>query len=203
MNDEKEYVILVDENDTEVGIAPKLAAHRQGLLHRAISVYIFNSRGEFLLQERTRRKYHSGGLWTCTCCSHPRPGESNADAAHRRLREEMGFDCHLVETPSILYRADVPPDLVEHEFLHVFVGTYDGACIPNPEEADSFKWISLPALARDFKTHPDCYTAWFKLCFPDVRKQLSAYTKKRLDASGKVTGSQKASGLTAGTKPPF
>jgi isopentenyl-diphosphate delta-isomerase len=155
-------VVLVDENDVAVGTAGKLDAHRRGLRHRAISALVHNSAGEFLLQRRAAAKYHSGGLWTNACCSHPYPGESVADAAQRRLMEEMGVDCPLKPLFRFSYRADVPGGLIENEVVHVFGGAHDGPVKPDPGEVDGYKWITLDALNADLKARPDAYTVWFR-----------------------------------------
>lgn len=155
-------VVLVDEDDVQIGIAGKLDAHRRGLRHRAISALVHNSKGEFLLQRRATAKYHSGGLWTNACCSHPLPGESTADAAHRRLRQEMGVNCPLQPLFLFSYRAAVPGGLIEDEVVHVFGGAHDGPVEPDPAEVDSYKWIALPDLRADLRARPDAYTVWFR-----------------------------------------
>ncbi len=137
----EELVVLVDENDKPVGTEEKLKAHQDGKLHRAFSVFIFNSQKQLLLQRRALSKYHSAGLWTNTCCSHPRPEESVLASAHRRLQEEMGFDCELKEIFNFKYKADFDNGLVEHEFDHVIIGYHDQNPISNPNEVDSYKWI--------------------------------------------------------------
>ncbi|HEX2256637.1 MAG TPA: isopentenyl-diphosphate Delta-isomerase [Afifellaceae bacterium] len=155
-------VVLVDAADSEIGTAEKLEAHRRGLLHRAISVLIRDSRGRLLLQKRSAGKYHSGSLWTNCCCSHPRPGEAPLEAAHRRLREEMGFDCPLKPLGVTSYRAAVGDGMTEHELVHLFAGTYDGPVMPDPGEADGFAWTEETELAADLAARPGCYTAWFR-----------------------------------------
>ena len=161
----KENVILVDENDNQVGVMPKLEAHQKGLLHRAFSVFIFNSKYELLLQKRASSKYHSGGLWTNTCCSHPREGEEILDAAKRRLIEEMGIDTSLRKVHDFIYKAELDNDLTEHEFDHVFYGIYNEDPIINEDEADDFKWIDMDSLNEDIKQNGDNYTIWFKIAF--------------------------------------
>ena len=160
-----EKVILVDENDNQVGVMPKLEAHQKGLLHRAFSVFIFNSKYELLLQKRASSKYHSGGLWTNTCCSHPREGEEILDAAKRRLIEEMGIDTSLRKVHDFIYKAELDNDLTEHEFDHVLYGIYNEDPIINKDEADDFKWIDMDSLNEDIITNGDNYTIWFKIAF--------------------------------------
>jgi isopentenyl-diphosphate Delta-isomerase len=165
----EERVILVDSEDNEIGTAEKLSAHRDGLLHRAISVFVMNEAGEMLLQRRADGKYHSAGLWSNTCCSHPRPGEQPIDAARRRLREEMGISCELRPAFSFTYRADFDSGLTEHELDHVFVGTVaeserEGARpAPHPEEVSDWRWIGLPDLERELAEDPTRFTVWFPL----------------------------------------
>ncbi|MBW2969766.1 isopentenyl-diphosphate Delta-isomerase [Candidatus Woesearchaeota archaeon] len=159
----KEFVILVDENDTEIGSCEKLECHEKALLHRAFSILVFNSKNEIMLQQRAKSKYHCGGVWSNTCCGHPRPGESIEAAAKRRLMEEMGFECPLSEIKTFIYKIKFDNGLTEHEFLHVFKGLFDGVPVPNPEEADSWKWIAMGELKKDIKENPDKYSYWFKL----------------------------------------
>lgn len=173
MDDRAEYVILVDEHDRETGLAPKLQAHLEGLRHRAISVLIFNSKGEMLLQQRHAGKYHSGGLWTNACCSHPRAGEETDAAAHRRLQEEMGFDVALTPMFIAHYRAPVG-ELIEDEVVHVYGGHFEGAPQPEPSEVDAYRWIGFDDLVSDMKARPDVYTVWF-------RKYVSEYHARILD----------------------
>ena len=160
-----EKVILVDENDNQVGLMPKLEAHQKGLLHRAFSIFIFNSKYELLLQKRASSKYHSGGLWTNTCGSHPREGEDTLDAANRRLIEEMGIETSLRKVHDFIYKAELDNNLTEHEFDHVFYGIYNEDPIINKDEADDFKWIDMDSLNEDIKTNGDNYTIWFKIAF--------------------------------------
>jgi isopentenyl-diphosphate delta-isomerase len=167
-----EQVVLVDSSDNEIGAMEKMEAHLQGLLHRAISVFIFNSKGELLLQQRAAGKYHSSGLWTNTCCSHPRPGEDVKDAANRRLYEEMGLKCPLREAFSFTYKAELDNQLTEHEFDHVFVGTTDDTPDADASEAAGWKYMALPELAQDIKAHPEKYTEWFKICLRERREEL-------------------------------
>lgn len=155
-------VILVNEEDKSLGTAEKLAAHRTGDLHRAFSIFIFNSQGQMLLHRRAQGKYHSGGLWTNACCSHPQPGETTEAAAHRRLQEEMGFDTELEEIFQFIYRAELDNELVEHELDHVFVGSCDAEPEPDPAEVGDWRWIDLEELERDLEERPEQYTEWFK-----------------------------------------
>ncbi len=160
MIDEDERVVLVDSDGNDIGTAPKLQAHIDGRKHRAISVLVTNRDGELLLQQRHRGKYHSGGLWTNACCSHPRPGEEPIVAAARRLKDEMGFSMPLRPLFLVQYRAQVGP-LIEDEYVHVFGGVHDGDITPDPTEVDDYRWISLDALEADMVSNPSNYTAWF------------------------------------------
>ena len=156
-------VVLVDEDDQVRGTADKLRAHTDGLLHRALSVFVFDSGGRLLLQRRAPEKYHSGGLWSNTCCSHPRPGESPRAAARRRLREEMGFSCAVTPLFPFTYRASVGDGLTEHEYDHVFGGVVDEVSVrPNPDEVADWAWVDAPALRADVVATPARYTAWFR-----------------------------------------
>lgn len=167
------HVILVDEQDNQIGTEEKMAAHENGArLHRAFSIFIFNQKKELMLQRRAAHKYHSGGLWTNTCCSHQRPGETTIEAAHRRLQEEMGFDTDLEEVFSFIYRAELDHGLTEHEFDHVVVGYFEDDPILNLEETDQWKWISLDELQRDIKNHPEQYTEWFKIILRESIEKL-------------------------------
>lgn len=158
-----EEVILVDEADREIGFAEKLAAHREGgRLHRAFSIVLFNGRGQMLLQRRARGKYHFGGLWTNACCGHPRRGESVAEAARRRLREELGVVAELREAFSFVYTAsDGSSGLTEREFDHVLVGAFGGEPRPDPDEVDAVCWVDCGELERDVERRPERYTPWF------------------------------------------
>lgn len=162
MDDNSEHVILVDPEDRQIGTAPKLPAHREGLLHRALSVVIRDRLGRTLLQKRAASKYHSGGLWTNSCCSHPRPGESVAEAASRRLLEEMGFACPLRHLLTTTYRAELDKGLIEHEVVHIYGGIYEGAVRADPAEADGYAWVTLEELRRDLERYPDLYSFWFR-----------------------------------------
>jgi isopentenyl-diphosphate Delta-isomerase len=157
-----ENVILVDADDRETGQAEKLAAHRGNARHRAISVCVFDRGNRMLLQRRATQKYHSGGLWTNTCCTHPRPGEPVVEAARRRLFEEMGVDCPLAFHLRTQYQARVGPDLFENEVVHMFVGRYDGAARPDPAEVAEIAWRTRADIERDIATTPDAFTYWFK-----------------------------------------
>ena len=169
----EDKVILVDNNDNQIGLMPKLEAHEKGVLHRAFSVFIFNNHGELMLQRRALTKYHSPGLWTNTCCSHQRDGESNIISGKRRLNEEMGFDTELFEKTSFIYKAKFDNGLIEHEFDHVLVGSYNHSPIINSIEVDSWKWMSLENVKKDINDHPDNYTAWFKIIFEKYYKYIS------------------------------
>lgn len=167
-----EYVVLVDENDKETGLMEKMEAHREGFLHRAFSVFIFNDKGEMLIHQRALSKYHSPGLWTNACCSHPRHGEKPADAAHRRLMEEMGFDCDITPAFTFTYKAPVGQGLTEHEFDHVFTGTFNHIPRPNPDEVAAWKWVEIEALEKEMFLNPDVFTVWFRIAFSEVKKHL-------------------------------
>jgi isopentenyl-diphosphate Delta-isomerase len=175
--DINDHVILVDAQDREIGTAPKLPAHRDGRLHRAISVQILDRSGRLLLQKRQVAKYHSGGLWTNTCCSHPRPGESAFDAAHRRLQEEMGIATPLRPLFTTTYRAALDNGLIEHEFVHVFGGVHGGAVVPHPDEADGFEWTTIETLRTSIAQQPDRYTAWFRIYLRDHWDMITAQRK--------------------------
>ena len=163
-----EKVILVDKNDNEVGTMEKQEAHVKGLLHRAFSVFIFNDKNELLLQRRAVNKYHSGGLWTNTCCSHPRQNEKTKDAAKRRLLEEMGMRSTLKKQFDFIYKAKLDNNLYEHEFDHVFFGFTNDLPIINPEEVEDYTYKTLEDIGNEMKTIPDKYTEWFKICFREV-----------------------------------
>lgn len=170
LNENDEEVILIDESDQPIGTMPKLEAHIQGCLHRAFSIFIFNPAGELLLQQRALGKYHSGGKWTNTCCSHPRLGEETADAANRRLAEEMGMICQLNYVFSFTYKADVEQGLIENELDHVFFGTSEELPQINPLEVNDYKYISLDDLKLALDSNPEQYTAWLKIAFDRVFK---------------------------------
>ncbi len=173
----EEQVILVDGNDLQVGQMEKMEAHQKGLLHRAFSVFIFNSKNELLLQQRAFDKYHSGGLWTNTCCSHPRIGESNLDGANRRLMEEMGMQADLKWVFDFTYRAEFESGLVEHELDHVFFGQSDLLPVINRNEVETFKYVSLEALKDELQVNPDDYTPWLKICLEKVMEHFTSEVK--------------------------
>lgn len=161
----EERVILVNENDEQIGTMPKLEAHEKGVLHRAFSVFIFNEKNELMLQQRAASKYHSPLLWTNTCCSHQREGESNIKAGKRRLSEEMGFVTELKDVVSFIYKAPFDNGLTEHEYDHVLVGYYNGKPLLNKDEVESYKWMTIEAVKADINKHPEIYTEWFKIIF--------------------------------------
>lgn len=165
-----EFVILVDENDQEIGQMEKMEAHEKGLLHRAFSVFLFNTKGELLLQQRATEKYHSGGLWTNTCCSHPRAGESILEAATRRLKEEMGIETNLQQAFHFIYNAPMDQGLTEHELDHVVLGDFDGIPTLNPHEAADWKWMPMNEIREDLNQRPELYTTWFRIVFEQVCK---------------------------------
>jgi len=162
---EEEKVILVNENDEPIGLMPKMEAHEKGLLHRAFSVFVFNDKNELMLQQRALSKYHSPGLWTNTCCSHQREGESNIEAGKRRLMEEMGFTTDLNDTMAFIYKAPFDNGLTEHEFDHILVGNFNDVPNLNPLEVSAWKWMKLKEVQKDMKSHPEHYTEWFKIIF--------------------------------------
>ena len=168
-----EEVVLVNADDNVVGKMNKLEAHKKGLLHRAFSILIFNSKNEFLLQKRASGKYHSGCLWSNTCCSHPRPGEELIDAAHRRLKEEMGLAASLGSLYNFIYKIDFPDGLSEHELDYVIVGFTDELPLLNKEEASDWKYMSYHDLIKDIKVHPDSYTYWFKMIVENIGNYIT------------------------------
>lgn len=167
-------VILVDEHDVPVGTMEKMEVHQKALLHRAFSIFIFNGKGEMLLHRRADRKYHSGGLWTNACCSHPRPGEETLDAAHTRLQHEMGFDTALNKAFDFIYKAPFDNGLTEHEFDHVFSGTYTGEIHPNAEEVSDYCYMPVNEIRDSIRSHPQKYTEWFKIAFPKMEAYLES-----------------------------
>ena len=158
-------MILVNEKDEPIGLMPKMEAHEKGLLHRAFSVFVFNDKNELMLQQRAPSKYHSPGLWTNTCCSHQREGESNIEAGKRRLQEEMGFTTDLNDTMAFIYKAPFDNGLTEHEFDHILVGNFNDVPDLNPQEVSAWKWMKLEEVQKDMKNHPERYTEWFKIIF--------------------------------------
>ena len=169
----EERVILVNEKDEKIGLMPKMEAHEKAVLHRAFSVFIFNSKNELMLQQRAAHKYHSPLLWTNTCCSHQRDGESNIEAGIRRLKEEMGFTTPLKEVTSFIYKAPFDNGLTEHEFDHVMVGHYESLPTINSKEVESWKWMPLETIKEDIAIQPELYTAWFKIIFDKFYKHLN------------------------------
>lgn len=165
-----EQVILVNEHDEITGVMEKMEAHKKALLHRAFSVFVFNDKNELLMQRRATDKYHSGGLWTNTCCSHPRPGEDVLDAAMRRLYEELGFTTTLSRAFQFRYRADFENGLAEHELDHVFTGYYNGEVFPDPKEVSEIAWWSPQTLDTHMQEHPEIFTAWFNIAYPKLQQ---------------------------------
>lgn len=170
-----EQVILVNEHDVPVGLMEKQAAHIEPHLHRAFSIFLFNSKGELLMQQRALTKYHSPGLWTNTCCSHPRDGETVLEAASRRLWEEMGMHCEMREVYTFIYKALVGKGLTEHEFDHVLIGQSDDLPNINREEVVAWKYMSLNALKKDIQLHPEHYTEWFKITFEEMSRHAEVF----------------------------
>ncbi len=169
----EEQVILVNENDEQIGLMPKMEAHEKAVLHRAFSVFIFNSNNELMLQQRAAHKYHSPLLWTNTCCSHQRDGETNIEAGTRRLQEEMGFTTSLKETTSFIYKAPFDNGLTEHELDHIMIGYYEQAPVINPDEVEDWKWMPLEDVRTDIAAQPDLYTAWFKIIFEKFYEHIN------------------------------
>jgi isopentenyl-diphosphate delta-isomerase len=171
----EEQVILVDENDNQIGLMPKMEAHEKGVLHRAFSVFTFNKKGELMLQQRAVHKYHSPLLWTNTCCSHQRNGETNLEAGKRRLQEEMGFTAELKEVFSFIYKAPFDNGLTEHELDHVLVGYFDDEPNINKEEVEDYKWMLLEDVKSDIDKNPSIYTEWFKIIFKESYSKISSF----------------------------
>lgn len=163
-----EQVILVDENDIVQGAMEKMEAHEKGILHRAFSIFIFNAKGDMLIQQRSLNKYHSGGLWTNACCSHPRPGESTNAAAERRLQEEMRFYTPINKVFDFVYRSTFANGLTEYEFDHVYVGYYDEDPEPDPAEVAGYQYLEMEKIAGMVRTQPELFTAWFHIAFPKI-----------------------------------
>ncbi len=169
-------VILVDEHDVQTGTMEKMEVHQKALLHRAFSVFVFNDKGEMLLHKRAGKKYHSAGLWTNACCSHPKPGEETLPAAENRLQEEMGITTSLKKVFDFIYKASFDNGLTEHEFDHVFIGTYDGDIFPNAEEVSDYCYKSVEEIKNSLQSHPQKYTEWFKIAFTKMEAYLETVT---------------------------
>jgi isopentenyl-diphosphate Delta-isomerase len=172
-----EQVILVNEYDQVIGECEKMQAHQEGRLHRAFSVLVFNNRGELLLHQRAHSKYHCGGLWTNTCCSHQRINETNESAAQRRLQEEMGFQTPLEHIGSFIYKAAFENGLTEHEFDHVLFGRYSLPPEPNPNEVADWKYMPIPEIEHAIQNNPDHYTVWFKKIIHTYSKEIQQFTQ--------------------------
>ena len=170
-----EYVVLVTKDDKPLGTMEKMEAHEKGVLHRAFSIFIFNSQKQLLMQRRAMEKYHSPGLWTNTVCSHPRSGEDVLDAGNRRLEEEMGLKSELSELFSFLYKADVGDGLKEHEFDHVLTGVTDEKPIPNPQEVSEYKYVDFDWVVKDVAENPETYTEWFKIALKELKKHRGRF----------------------------
>lgn len=168
---ERNEVVLVDEFDNDLGVMEKLAAHIEGKLHRAFSVFIFNDKGELLLQQRAREKYHGGGLWTNTCCSHPQLNEDVKESALERLYFEMGIQCDLEFEYQFIYKAEVENNLVEHELDYVYIGYSNAIPKFNPAEVQQYKWETVPYILKDIERNPNLYTAWFKMALPIINEK--------------------------------
>ncbi len=179
-------VILVNEKDEQTGVMDKMEAHRSGTLHRAFSIFIFDSGGRMLLQKRAPAKYHGGDLWTNACCSHPYPGESTEDAATRRLEEELGFITGLRKIFSFTYQSMVENGLVEHEYDHVFAGQFEGDIFPNDGEVAAIRYMEMKSIKTEMERHPEHFTSWFKIAYPKIetwwkerfRKEIQSSTEK-------------------------
>jgi isopentenyl-diphosphate delta-isomerase len=168
-----DHVILVNEKDQQVGTMEKMEAHRKALLHRAFSVFIFNDKGEMLLQRRSTRKYHSGGLWTNACCSHPFPGEDVIDGAKRRLQEELGFTTEIKKIFDFIYKSDFDNGLTEYEFDHVFTGNYNREVLPDEKEVSDFCFMDMEEIEASMNMHPEKFTAWFLIAIPLLKDWLN------------------------------
>lgn len=174
---EQELVILVNEQDQQIGLMEKIEAHEKALLHRAFSVFILNKDNEIMLQQRAAHKYHSPLLWANTCCSHQRNGETNIQAGTRRLQEEMGFSTELKDVFNFIYKAPFDNGLTEHELDHVMIGYYDGLANINKEEVAAYKWMSLEDVKKDMEKQPELYCAWFKIIFTKFYHYIEAQKK--------------------------
>lgn len=168
----RDKVILVDQNDLELGTIDKMEAHIKGMLHRAFSIFLFNSKKEMLIHQRAADKYHGGGLWTNACCSHPQPGEELKASAMERLHFEMGLECDLQKAFSFIYHAPVENNLIEHEYDHVYIGFTDDTPIPNPEEVQDYRWISTPDLKKEIELQPEKFTFWFKRAIQLIKTEI-------------------------------
>ena len=166
-------VVLVNAHDEPSSVMEKMEAHQQGVLHRAFSIFIFNESGNMLLQQRAEKKYHSAGLWTNACCSHPFPGEETEHAAHRRLKEELGFDTILYKAFDFTYKAQLDNGLTEHEYDHVYLGKYDGLIVPDLEEVQHHCYTPMEIIRNNLRSHSKQYTAWFKIAFPKLEQYLA------------------------------
>lgn len=162
-------VVLVDKNNRKIGVEEKIKAHKEGKLHRAFSIFVFNARGELLIQQRAKTKYHSGGLWSNTVCSHPKPNETYYKAVHRRLKEEMGFDCKLKKLFCFIYNNKFQNGLIENEYDCVFIGKFNGIPKPNPKEIMDYKWIAIKALKKELISYPDKYSVWLKIALKKLK----------------------------------
>jgi len=171
----EELVILVDEKDEPIGVMPKMEAHERGVLHRAFSVFVLNDNNQIMLQQRAYHKYHSPLLWTNTCCSHQRVGETNIEAGSRRLFEEMGFTTELTDLFHFIYKAPFDNGLTEHELDHVLVGRYNESPVINPDEVESWKWMGIEEVKEDIQIHPEIYTVWFKIIFDEFYHHLESH----------------------------
>ncbi len=172
MHHSQDYVILIDQQDNEIGSMEKIQAHQQGKLHRAFSIFIFNSKKELLIQKRADNKYHSGGLWSNTCCGHPRPGELTENAAQRRLQEEIGITCQLHYLFPFTYFVKFDNNLIENELDHIFTGITDKTPLINPNEISDFKYMTMAAISNELEKTPTSYTVWFKLIFNQLQKTI-------------------------------
>jgi isopentenyl-diphosphate delta-isomerase len=168
----EDIIVLVNENDENIGSIGKLEAHQKGLLHRAFSIIVWNNQNQILIHQRAFGKYHSEGLWTNTCCSHPKMGETVIEAAHRRLKEEMGFDCQLEQKFHFIYKVKLENQLIENELDHVLIGEFNENPSPNPDEVHDYRWISLPELKKEIDEKPTTFTFWFKEIIQNYEDQI-------------------------------
>ena len=168
----EDIIVLVNENDENIGSIGKLEAHQKGLLHRAFSIIVWNNQNQILIHQRAFGKYHSEGLWTNTCCSHPKMGETVIEAAHRRLKEEMGFDCQLEQKFHFIYKVKLENQLIENELDHVLIGKFNDNPSPNPDEVNDYRWISLPELKKEIDEKPTTFTFWFKEIIQNYEDQI-------------------------------